>query len=264
MKTRTIIFNNDTERRAYQEFQAFRRLITEVYPSGIVSIVSDSFDFWQVVTDFLPRLKDVILARNGGPVGDKVVIRPDSGDPVKIIVGDPDATPGTPEHKGAIQCLWETFGGTITNQGYKLLDPHIGLIYGDSITLERCKQILKGLEAKGFASTNVVLGVGSYTYQYCTRDTLGFAMKATAVVVNGEERAIFKDPKTDGGMKKSAKGYLAVFKDADGEYTLVDGVDKVVANNNELKEVFRDGKLIIEHTFNDIRNRVNKSIEAAL
>lgn len=246
------------------EYETFKRLITELYPSGIVSIVSDTWDFWQVVTDFLPRLKPLIMARSGGPVGDKVVIRPDSGDPVDIICGDPNAPEDSPQYKGAIECLWEIFGGTITPEGYKLLDSHIGLIYGDSITLERCNKILKKLEAKGFASTNVVLGVGSYTYQYNTRDTLGFAMKATAVTVNGEERAIFKDPKTDGGMKKSAKGYLAVFKNDDGEYVLHDEVAKAVADNCELKEVYRDGKLLIDQTLAEIRARINESIERAL
>lgn len=137
------------------EIDTFERLISTVYPAGIVSIVSDTWDFWQVITDFMPRLKANILARNG-----KVVIRPDSGDPVKIIVGDPDAPADSPAHKGAIECLWETFGGSVTPQGYKLLDPHIGLIYGDSITTVRQKAILEGLKQKGFASYNVVLGIG--------------------------------------------------------------------------------------------------------
>ena len=156
-------------------------MITETYPAGIVSIVSDTWDYWKVITEFIPTLKSEILARDG-----KVVIRPDSGDPVKIICGDPDAKPGSPEFKGSVECLWETFGGTETATGYKLLDGHIGLIYGDSITLERCEAICSQLEAKGFASTNVVFGIGSYTYQYVTRDTFGFAMKATYGEVNGK------------------------------------------------------------------------------
>ncbi len=81
--------------------------------------------------------------------------------------------------KGAVQLLWEEFGGTVNDQGYKTLNPRVGLIYGDSITLTRCNQILKELMEKGFASDNVVFGIGSYTFQYQTRDTLGFAMKAT-------------------------------------------------------------------------------------
>src|ERR1700744_4832420 len=140
------------------EVKTFERLIAEVYPAGIVSIVSDTWDFWQVITEFLPALKDKILARNG-----KVVIRTDSGDPIKIIVGDDQAPVGSPEYKGAIECMWEVFGGTVTPKGYKLLDSHIGLIYGDSITTERQIAILEGLKRKGFASYNVVLGIGSVT-----------------------------------------------------------------------------------------------------
>ena len=137
-----------------EEIDTFIRLIEETYPKGIVSIVSDTWDFWKVIMEFLPQLKNKILARDG-----KVVIRPDSGDPVKIICGDEAAIPDTPEYKGAVECLWEIFGGTLTSKGYKLLDEHIGLIYGDSITLDRCENICKQLEAKGFASTNLVFGI---------------------------------------------------------------------------------------------------------
>lgn len=137
------------------EFGTFERLITEIYPTGIVSIVSDTWDFWKVITDYLPRLKDTILARDG-----RVVIRPDSGDPVKIICGDPSAAPGTPEFYGAYELLGNIFGTTKTEKGFKVLDAHIGLIYGDSITLERQKQIYAQLEEKGYAATNLVLGIG--------------------------------------------------------------------------------------------------------
>lgn len=251
---------SEEERRKEGEFLHFKHLITNVYPNGIISIVSDTFDFWQVITEFLPRLKNEILARKGGFPIDKVVIRPDSGNPVHIICGDPNAVPGTPEYKGAIECLWEVFGGTITDKGYKQLDSHIGLIYGDSITLDRCYRIVENLRQKGFASTNVVLGIGSFTYTYTTRDTYGFAVKATAGIVNGEFREIFKDPKTDSGMKKSARGLLAVHKGTDGQYYAKDRVTKEEAENCELKEVFRDGKLLMDHSLKDIRAR----IEAAL
>ena len=137
------------------EFETFKRLITEIYPTGIVSIVSDTWDFWQVITEYMPRLKDTIMSRDG-----RVVVRPDSGDPVKIICGDPEADPNSPEYKGAYQLLGEIFGYTTNEQGYKVLDTHIGLIYGDSITLERQDQIYSQLEAKGFAATNLVLGIG--------------------------------------------------------------------------------------------------------
>lgn len=238
------------------EMGTFERLITTVYPSGIVSIVSDTWDFWQVITGFLPRLKDKILARNG-----KVVIRPDSGDPVKIIVGDEDAVPGSPEYKGAIICLWETFGGTITPRGYKLLDSHIGLIYGDSITTERQTAILEGLKRKGFASYNVVLGIGSYTYEYVTRDTFGFAMKATYGEVNGIGRNIFKDPKTDDGTKKSAKGLMQVYRnESTGRLELKDQCTWEEEAQGELKTVFKDGKIKVDLTLQEIRAKVKEQL----
>ncbi|WP_198666716.1 nicotinate phosphoribosyltransferase [Taibaiella helva] len=239
------------------EIGTFERLITRVYPAGIVSIVSDTWDFWQVITGFLPQLKDKILAREG-----KVVIRPDSGDPVKIIVGDEDAIPGSPEYKGAVLCLWEIFGGSVTEKGYKLLDPHIGLIYGDSITTERQDAILEGLKRKGFASYNVVLGIGSYTYEYVTRDTFGFAMKATYGEVEGRGRDIFKDPKTDDGTKKSAKGLMQVFRNAaTGRLELKDQCSWEEEQQGELKTVFKDGKLTAVQTLAEIRERLKQQIQ---
>lgn len=234
------------------EVATFRRLINEIYPSGVVSIVSDTWDFWQVITTFLPLLKNEIVSRNG-----KVVIRPDSGDPVKIIIGDELAPVGSPEFKGAVECLWEIFGGQITEKGYKLLDSHIGLIYGDSITLDRQEAILSGLMKKGFASYNVVLGIGSFTYEYVTRDTFGFAMKATYGEVNGEGRAIFKDPKTDDGTKKSAKGLMQVYRDSvTGKLAVKDECSWEEEAQGELKTVFKDGQLVKEWSLQEIRNQI--------
>ncbi len=148
------------------EIETLRRLITVVYPKGIVSTVSDTWDLWKVCTEYLKTLKQEVLARDG-----KVVIRPDSGDPELIICGDPDGG-SEAARKGVVECLWDVFGGTVTDKGFKVLDSHIGVIYGDSITLGRARAICEGLKAKGFAS-QVVLGIGSFTYQCNTRDTFG-------------------------------------------------------------------------------------------
>jgi nicotinamide phosphoribosyltransferase len=197
------------------------------------------------------------MARNGGPVGDRVVIRPDSGDPVLIVCGDPDGATEL-ERKGAVEALWDIFGGTVTEKGYKLLDSHIGLIYGDAITLNRAKEITDRLAAKGFASINVVFGIGSYTYQYNTRDTFGFALKSTLCVINGDEKQIFKDPKTDNGIKKSQKGRVVVLKDGDS-LKVVDGLTlKDEVKGDILTEVFRDGKLLVDQTFSEIRLRLKE------
>ncbi len=237
---------------AYQnDMDYFKRMITEVYPNGFVSIVSDTWDLWDVLRNILPSLKKEIMARDG-----KMVIRPDSGDPVKIICGNPEATFGSPEYLGVIQMLWNTFGGTVNAKGYKVLDSHIGCIYGDSITLERCKAICEGLERKGFASTNMVYGIGSYTYQYNTRDTFGFALKSTLCVVGDNERQIFKDPKTDNGVKKSQKGRVWVL-DINGKIVCVDGLGMKDENAMDmLRVVFQDGKLVRDESLSTIRGRI--------
>lgn len=233
-----------------------RRMITEVHPNGFVSVVSDGYDFWDVIGRVIPALKNEILARKGGPVGDRVVIRPDSGDPVLIVCGDPQGKTEL-ERKGAVEALWDIFGGTVSEQGYKILDSHIGLIYGDAITLRRAEEICERLAAKGFASINVVFGIGSYTYQYNTRDTFGFAIKSTACIINGKEKQIFKDPKTDDGIKKSQKGRVIVYKDTEGKITFKDGFPLATELNADLLQtIFKDGKLMNEDTFSAIRSRL--------
>lgn len=242
------------------EYAYFKRLITEIYPKGIVSIVSDTYDFWSVIGEVLPRLKDEILTRDG-----KVVIRPDSGDPVDIICGissvRSDIHPSQPEAKGLIECLWNIFGGTINSKGYKVLDSHIGAIYGDSITLKRQEEILSRLKEKGFSSDNIVLGIGSYSYQgSSTRDTHGIAMKSTYCEVNGKGINIYKDPKTDDGTKKSAKGLLVVTKYS-GTYILHDCCrPRAEEFNGLLETVFKNGVIVKETTFDEIRSLIYKDV----
>jgi nicotinamide phosphoribosyltransferase len=243
------------------EESTFRRLL-ETYPKGILSVVSDTWDLWRVCTQHVVALKEEILARDG-----KLVIRPDSGDPVDILCGREEQlsdAPGeykTPAEIGVIELLWDVFGGTVNKQGYKVLDPHIGAIYGDSITIERADEICRRLEAKGFASTNVVLGIGSFTYQFNTRDTFGFAMKATYCEINGEGREIFKDPITDDGTKKSATGLLCVTRDEyNGDYVLMDRVDWETSKGGELKTIYRDGKFENTTTLSEIRENLKKNI----
>lgn len=220
--------------------------VLKLYPRGIVSIVSDTWDLWHMLVSIIPSLRDVIMEREG-----KLVIRPDSGDPLLIICGDPGAPYGTPRHKGVIQLLWETFGGTVTATGHRVLDPHIGAIYGDAINYDRAEAICNRLAELNFASTNVVLGVGSFTYQYVTRDTYGFAVKATWALVNGEGRDLFKKPVTDTGEKFSAKGRIAVQRDERGRLVMRDGLANPVASLLDL--VWIDGNFIRRQSFADVR-----------
>jgi nicotinamide phosphoribosyltransferase len=246
------------------ETETFQRLL-DLYPTQILSVVSDTWDFWNVLTNILPSLKDQILAR--GANGGKLVVRPDSGDPADIICGtNAQATDNNgwdSVEKGAIQVLWDEFGGTINEQGYKVLNPAVGLIYGDAMNRGRINNINERLAAKGFASTNWVAGIGSFNYQYQTRDTFGFAMKATNVVIEDEEKAIFKDPKTDNGLKKSLKGRVGVFTLKSDEYNgavkgdiiALDELDKDgdAYKNSLLEPVFKDGVFIKEWTFDEVR-----------
>ena len=231
------------------ECNTFKRLITEVYPSGIISIVSDSWNLWNVLTETLVELKDIILKRNG-----KLVIRPDSGNPVEIICGNADSYNNNVK-KGVVEILWDIFGGSVNEKGYRILDSHIGCIYGDSITLDRCKEICERLKQKGFASSNIIFGVGSYTFQYTTRDTFGFAIKSTYGEIAGEAREIFKDPITDNVGKKSAKGLLKVVLN-NGKYELIDQVSKEEEEKGELKTIFKDSILIKECSLHEIRERL--------
>ena len=340
------------------EVETFRYLL-KTFPTGILSLVSDTWDLWRVICEYCVILKEEILARDG-----KLVLRPDSGNPVDIICGklsnyidfdnlneDSDWESfshfiyenyansingkliqldgkiyklgdfkyfiqdygwenglseiiynikslidnrlltkvdkpliNITEQKGVIELLWDIFGGTVNKQGYKVLDPHVGCIYGDSINYDRAQQIFGRLAAKGFASTNIVLGIGSYSLQYVTRDTHGFAQKATYVEImfpkedsfkkvvkdeNGksidhEEEMelvgieIFKDPITDDGVKKSARGLMVVYKDEKNNFILKDRCswDEVNDEKNELKTIFKDGKFYNQTTLTEIRKKL--------
>ena len=252
------------------EYEMFVYLLKK-FPSGILSLVMDTFDLWRAITEYCVKAKDLIMSRDG-----KLVIRPDSGDPVDIlcgvgfeengkyykynrisqIPGEEKVEISYPEHKGVIELLWDIFGGTISSTGYKVLDSHIGAIYGDSINYDRAQKIFERLEAKGFSSTNVVLGVGSYSLAFVTRDTHGSAQKATYIEVNGIGIEIFKDPITDGGVKKSAKGLLQVYEE-DGVIKLKDQCTWEEEGKGLLQVIFEDGKFYNETTLTRIREKLN-------
>jgi nicotinamide phosphoribosyltransferase len=307
------------------EINTLRYLMSQ-YPTGILSVVSDTWDLWKLLTVYLPELKEEILARDG-----KLVVRPDSGDPADILcgvgskyrvfdkkkildewlyetaeenegvifkfkdkyykIGDveyfireygedntylnfddmlarrqsllEDVTKTiddkSPSFKGVVELLWDIFGGTINEKGYKVLDNHIGAIYGDSITPERLADISQRLMVKGFAS-QVVFGVGSYSLSHATRDNQGGAIKSTYVVVDGEGRDIYKDPITDNGTKKSAKGLLKVDYDTNGDITLYDQVSWEEESTGLLQHIFIDGNFVKETTITDIRAKLDSTL----
>lgn len=249
------------------EIETVRRLLKK-YPTGILSIVADTWSLKKFITEILVELKDDIMARDG-----KLVVRPDSGDPADIITGRRSRTRGSIYNtglrnwealdfydKGAIYALWEIFGGSLNDKGFIELDPHIGLIYGDGITKERLVNINERLRWLGFASTNWVAGVGSYTYQMVTRDTLGSAVKATWMEdkeTGGHN--IFKDPETDNGLKKSATGRLAVANQMSGELYLIQEATPEQESYSLLEPVWEDGKFLKTFSFNEVRENLKRS-----
>lgn len=238
------------------EFDYFKRLITEVYPTGILSIVSDTYNLWTVLTEFNPRLKEAIVARK--PLGNqpaKIVYRPDSGNPELIICGDPNAT--DPNIKaGTINLLLDVFGYTVNDKGFKVLNPAVGAIYGDSITRERAQAICDNLISQGICPSCLVYGIGSFTYVMVSRDSLGQAQKATFAIIDSQPVEMFKDPVTDDGMKKSPKGICKVIKHygEDGE-VIIELKDKQEDFNDsgELRTVFLNGVLLNETSWETVR-----------
>lgn len=229
------------------EITLLRRLLTEIYPNTSFSAVLDSYDYWNVIDNILPQLKKEIMAHNGC-----MLMRGDSGDCVEVVTR-------------TVFQLWEEFGGTINSKGYKVLDPHVKAIYGDSITVQRCEEIYRILMENGFACSNVALGVGSFSFQCIeedgvlkpfTRDTFSSCIKATYCEIDGKPYPIFKNPK-DGGFKKSQKGCCVVFEE-NGRMQYRDGLDwQEAAKDNLLQTVFKDGVLTKEQSLQEIRNRLH-------
>lgn len=326
-----------------------------LFPTGILSVVSDTFDLWKLITYILPRCKDLIMSRDG-----KLVIRPDSGNPVDIICGKlnnykdlsyypyedsplnhpkffedvlldevrektPHGEMGDieyfntylingklykatihninwnrydkqyyfidmweeakitveevatePSYYGVIELLGNIFGYTTNEQGYRVLDPHIGAIYGDSITLERQVKIYENLANKKFAATNIVVGVGSYTYVMLTRDSAGYAAKGAwfdtienwwpspESVEPGIIRKtfdIYKDPITDDGTKKSLKGLCKVDQiiGAHGKSEIFVKTECTEEEEEEglLLTIYEDGEFYNQTTLEQIRKVVD-------
>ena len=177
----------------------------------------------------------------------------------------------TTEELGSLEMLWKNFGGTINSKGYKVLNPHIGIVYGDAMTIQSVEKICSHMMNLGFAVENVVFGAGSYSFQYNTRDTQGWAYKATYAEITDENGVkpimVFKNPKTGDGTKTSQKGMVRVYRDEDGQLQYIDGitVGQVVTDDLKrsdidlLQTVFVDGKMINQSTLAEVRNRIHSN-----
>ena len=209
-----------------------KRLLTELYPNSSFSMVSDTYDYWNMVNNIIPSLKDEVLAHNG-----KLLVRPDSGDQYETVIN-------------TVLSLWDTFGGDLNTKGYKVLNPHIGVILGDN---------------------NVIFGVGAFCFTAIfegdkmivnTRDTWGVAMKATYGQFGDKELMIYKDPKTDtDNLKKSHKGLIFVERDGDN-FKATDGFlyntyfEYAQTHESAMRAVFIEGKMVNRESFTTIRERL--------
>ena len=230
-----------------------KRLLTELYPNSSFSMVSDTYDYWNMVNNIIPSLKDEVLAHNG-----KLLVRPDSGDQYETVIN-------------TVLSLWDTFGGDLNTKGYKVLNPHIGVILGDGCTQNVVKKIYKELDRLGFAANNVIFGVGAFCFTAIfegdkmivnTRDTWGVAMKATYGQFGDKELMIYKDPKTDtDNLKKSHKGLIFVERDGDN-FKATDGFlydtyyDYMQTHESAMRAVFIEGKMVNRESFTTIRERL--------
>ncbi len=236
------------------EITMVKRLLTEIYPHTSFSMVSDSYDYWNLVDNILPQCKQEILDHDGC-----LLVRGDSGNPVEVVTK-------------TVFHLWNIFGGTVNSKGYKVLDKHVKAIYGDSITPQRAEKIYRIITANGFACSNVALGVGSFSmqclelgfdghdvrYSPYTRDTFGIAIKATyAEDKDGNPIPIFKAPK-EASFKKSHKGCVIVLQDRDGNLRSEDEHNflETYSPDNALISVFKDGVMTKEYSLKEIRERL--------
>lgn len=225
-----------------REVDAYRNMIERFAgPQKILAFVVDSYDLWHAVDQLVGIELKTLVENTGG----RVVIRPDSGDPIAVL-------PRLIEH------LMTRFGHRVNAKGYRVLPDFIRVIQGDGVKLDSLPRILESLKMRGLSTENAAFGMGGGLLQKLDRDTMKWAMKASQVVVDGEVRDVFKDPSTDPG-KRSKPGRLAVVREADGSYRGL-RVEELGGRENLLRPVFRDGRLLIDEDFATIRARAAEGL----
>lgn len=226
-----------------KEVDAFRNMLQQ-YPSGLVAVVSDSYDIFNACKNLWGKeLKKLVLKRNG-----TLVIRPDSGDPQTVVVE-------------VLNILKEAFGGEVNSKGYFVLDSHVRVIQGDGINFESTREILEAMKQAGFSSDNIAFGMGGKLLQGVDRDTQKFAFKCSQVVVDSIPKDVFKSPITDPG-KNSKKGVLKLIQ-RNGEFATVPDT-AVSPESNLLAEVFWNGQLQRELTFDEVKANLLNSSKVAV
>lgn len=219
------------------EVDAYRNMIKLfAKPKSLVAIVSDSYDLMNAVTEMYGTdLKKEIIDS-----GATIVVRPDSGDPHTVPVE-------------VVAALGEKFGYTLNTKGYKVLHPSVRVIQGDGITVQSLPFILDNLLKAGWAADNLAFGMGGGLLQMVNRDTCQFAMKCSAICVDGEWRDVYKDPKGDHN-KKSKRGQLSLIRE-NGKWNTVPRFGH--AYEDQLVHVYRNGMLLRDWKFSEIRHLAN-------
>ncbi len=219
------------------EQAAYANMLKQFSGQGkLVAVVSDSYDLWNAIDNLWgDELRDAVINSGG-----TLVIRPDSGDPVQIV-------------STTIEKLMAKFGYSVNSKGFKVLPACVRVIQGDAICLATIEAILVEMTARGLSADNIAFGMGGELLQKVNRDTQKFAMKASAVCVNGVWRDVFKDPITDSG-KRSKKGRLALVKNSEGQYQTIREQD-LGQQQNQLRVVYRNGELLVDESLAEIRAR---------
>ena len=244
--------NSNWEINLLAEMCFIIHLLKEVQPTGVITYVADTYDYWGVVSKILPVIKNVIMERDGC-----FSIRPDSGNPVDIICGREDADNAW-KQTGTINSLIEIFGCNKNSKGCLQLPNQIRMIYGDAITPEITEKVCNWCIENNIALDDICFGIGAYTYQYVTRDTRGYAIKATNCYHKDYgEMLLYKEPKTDKN-KKSVRGCVAVVKEND-QYICVDNLSLEQALfyvGNEMVTKLDDGNVVNTEDFYTIKKRL--------
>jgi nicotinamide phosphoribosyltransferase len=225
-----------------KEVDAYANMLS-AYPDGLVAVVSDSYDIFRACREIWGGvLRDKVMQRDG-----TLVIRPDSGDPPTVVCQ-------------VLDILGARFGFTTNAKGYRVLPPQVRIIQGDGIDFEMLEQIMSAMKTAKWSVDNIAFGSGGGLLQKLNRDTLKFAFKCASIRVNGAERDVYKDPITDHG-KVSKAGRMKLVKRDGGYATLMSRAEVGKSDSgfleahDELVEVFRDGNVTSEWTFEDVRGR---------
>lgn len=219
-----------------REAQAYENMLNRFSgPNQMVAVVSDSYDLWNALENIWGDQLREKVQDNGGTV----VIRPDSGDPEKVVVR-------------TLEILMDRFGHQQTHSGYRLLPDYIRVIQGDGVNLESIAAILEAMKQKGLSADNVAFGMGGALLQKLNRDTLRFAMKANAICIDNQWSDIWKDPVTDSG-KRSKRGRLALVKEENSYATV--RLEELGDAKNQLRPVYRNGELLVDDSFSQVRQR---------